>query len=295
MEKHDYSKRAFVRCGKKWSIQKAGGKVVMSLGVIDAEPLLDVLVVKQNNLYGLMNKNGEMVQPCQYAHISQPFYGYYDDRHPHEVLLLMTQDERYLLTDKNGQIITSQSYNQIGIADPSTDRRSCMTWNGMIELYDCDKNGHHGKSGLFDMIHVREVLPAIYEPGVPDICQLGGIHAKGIPVFDKSEGETRCKLIDAEGRDLIPFEEGFSFIGVPKDGDEYLIPAKRGGKWGYINRYGSVKIKFHYDCALDFTNGKAVIGFITDGIMKYGVIGHHDQLIVPPKYDSENEALQICQ
>lgn len=295
MKIRDYSKRAFVRCGRKWILQEAGGRVVMSLGMIDAEPLLDVLVVRRNELYGLMSKNGEMVQPCEYAYISQPFYGYYDDKHPHEVLLLMTQDERYLLADRNGQIVTSQSYNQIGIGDSYTDRRSCMSWNGMIELYDCDKDGNHGKSGLFDMIHVREVLPAMYEPGVPDIGQLGGIHVKGIPVFDKSEGDTRCKLIDAEGRDLIPFEEGFSFIGVPKEGDEYLIPARRGGRWGYINRYGSVKIKFHYDYAQDFTNGKAVIGYCIDGRMKYGVIGHHDRLIVPPIYESEDEALRAIQ
>ena len=45
-----------------------------------------------------------------------------------------------------------------------------------------------------------------------------------------------AKLVDSSGKELIPFESGFSWIGrVPVDSQDYLIAARKDGKYGYIN------------------------------------------------------------
>ena len=289
------NKRRFEQIGNKWIIREESGQKVVSLGAIDAFPLLSVLVVQKDGLYGLIDLNGELVQPIEFVEICQPFTGYGSGRkdEPHKVLLLETQDHRYWLADENGKMVTSRSYKTIGVSSYEHDRGSRETWNGFIELQEYGEDGRNVKSGLFDMVHVREVLPAIYAPGITDINDFRGMYATGIPVHDNSTGAMRCMLIDAKGKVLISFEEGFSNIGVPSDDeDEYLIEAERDGKMGYINIHGAVKIPFRYDAAGPFENGMAVVGFLSkNGVdFEYGVIDHHGQWIEPPTYDLASQA-----
>lgn len=287
------TERHFEKKGNSWIIRKANGQKVASLGELDAYPLLSVLVVKQDELYGLINLQGELVQPIVYQQIRQPFgpIGDSHDKERHEVLLLQTQDNRYWLADKDGKIVTSRSYSTIGVS--SYWRDSDETWNGFVETVDGGTDRHNVKTGLFDMVHVREVLPPDYAPGSPDLESLRGIYATGIPVYDNSTGSMRCMLIDVTGKVLISFEEGFSSIGVPsEDEEEYLIEAERDGKMGYINIHGTVKIPFRYDAAAPFEKGMAVVGFVSKNgaDFEYGVIDHHGKWIVPPTYELPDDA-----
>ena len=58
--------RSFKKIGNSWILKDRTGKVIKQFGNTDAFPLLSVLVVKQNGLFGLIGLNGEMVLPCEY-------------------------------------------------------------------------------------------------------------------------------------------------------------------------------------------------------------------------------------
>lgn len=286
MKNDNLEDRFFEKQGNNWFLKRKNGAIIKSFGAIDAYPLLSVLVVKENDLYGLIDKTGSIVVPCEYIMVEQPYSPRHEDEKRHEVIMLMDKDEKRWLADKNGRIVTSRGYTAIGEALSWYDLFSTDTWNGYIGLFDdCEDDDRLEKRGLFDMINVREVLPAIYQPGVAPISELYGVYSKGIPVHDHSGGVKRCKLINTLGEDLISFDEGFTDIGeVPSIyDDEYLVAAKRNGKWGYINIHGTVKIPFRYDFAGPFRWKCAIVGFIrNDGTgVQYGVIGHHDKLVIP--------------
>ena len=273
---------SFVKKGNSWLLKDQRKREVKNLGPIDATPLLSVLVVKQNDLYGLIDLTGEMVLPCEYKQICQPFHTSGASGEKHEVLELTDQNDRCWLADKNGKIVTSRGYKRICSGSYSHDLHINETWNGFADLFDSDDQDNHQRNGLFDMVNVKEILPAIYEPGVPDYGGIMGMFSTGIAVYHREENEVHCKLIDAQGNDLIPFEKGFSSIGIPLK-DDYLIEAEKNGKWGYINIHGSEKIPFRYDYAGDFSYGCALVGFKTDDgtFYQYGVIGHHGKLLIP--------------
>ena len=298
--------RSFQKTGNNWVLKNRTGKVIKQFGNTDAFPLLSVLVVKQNGLFGLIGLNGEMVLPCEYQNICQPFSPNYDGSHRHEVLLLTDQSGRDWLADRNGKIATSRGYTRIGDSSYSDDRFSTMSWNGFVGLFDQDDPNGMERSGLFDMIHVKEILPPIYTPGTPSIDNLAGVNSIGIPVYHSENGTPVCKLIDAQGEDLIPFRKGYSWIDIPQE-HEYLIRAEKNGKWGYINIEGAEKIPFQYDYAERFFCGYAVVG-IYNGVgveptnptlntrvgpefrgykdptgagTRYGVIDRHNKTIIP--------------
>lgn len=284
-------RRTFVQQGNRWALKEASGKIIKRFGTIDAYPLLSVLVVKENNRYGLINKNGEWAVPCSYVFVDQRFRRRHDDTRPYDVLLLTDQEGKSWLADKNGIIVTSRGYDCIGTSRYDTDRYSSDDSNGFIELADEQPDPSASSeqpicfSGLFDLEHIREVIPPDFSPGAPDIDEIYGIYSSGIPIRHNDNGVMRCKLIDADGNDLIPFDEGFSAMGIPpeKNSKEYLFPAQKDGKWGYINIYGVEKIPFQYDYAEPFRDGYAVVGAADSTQMSYrfAIIGHHNELIVP--------------
>ena len=281
----------FAHIDSKWMLLDKTGKVVKNFGCIDAYTLLSVLVVNNDGLYGLINLDGEFIQQCEYLSITQPFCNRGNKNEKHDVLLLQDQKYKYWLSDKNGNIVTSRGYSKIGINYPHYYHFSNESYNGMIDLYDrihplslTKTESYHG---LFDMVNIHEVVPAIYFPGPPDSIPFDGIYADGIPVHDKSNGIMRCKMVDSKGNDLIPFEEGYTDIGkVPWSVDGYLIYAQKNNKYGYINIDGVVKIPFKYDVAKEFQSGFAIVGYgdpnqcYGDGFL-YGVIDQHDRLVIP--------------
>jgi hypothetical protein len=259
-------------------IKESNGRIIKDLGCIEAEKLLFVSVVKKNNLFGLINLKGEMVVPCEYTSISIRSS---DEWLCTKVLELTDLQGKHWLADKNGTIVTTHGYTQFGIGNPGKDRSSSKTRNGVIGLLDYDEQSKQQGVGLFDMVHAREILPAMYGYGTLDIDDFDGIYSIGIPVYYHEDGKTYCKLIDVKGHDLIPFEKGYSSIGVPSEHD-YHISAQKDGKWGYINIDGCVKIPFKYDIAYEFEKGYAIVGYTdADGFNHhFGVIGHHDRMVI---------------
>lgn len=100
------SKNKFVQNDSKWMLLDKTGKVLINYGNINAFTLLSVLVVNENGLFGLINLDGEFIQPCEYLSITQPFHNRGNENEKHEVLLLQDQKEKYWLCDKIGNIVT---------------------------------------------------------------------------------------------------------------------------------------------------------------------------------------------
>lgn len=287
------SERHFEKKGNSWIIRKANGQKVASLGELDAYPLLDVLVVKQGELYGLINLDGEWAVPCQYTYVGQHLEGYHDSRSVYEAITLTEPNFKKWIADRNGHILHSAYYDDIGSSNYCVDRFSNEAWNHFIEVVrdlpdPMDPSQTKRYCGLFDLLNMREVIPPIYSPGAPDINDIHGVYSSGIPIYQEENGTMRCKLIDAQGKELIPFEAGFEYISVPPriDDDEYLFPAMKNGKWGYINIYGTEKIPFKYDDVSYFTYKFAIVGFCNEeeDISVYGIIDHHNNIIVPIKH-----------
>lgn len=64
---------------------------------------------------------------------------------------------------------------------------------------------------------------------------------------------------------------------------ETLIPYRsRNGKFGFVNKYGNLKIKPQYDNARPFENGVAIVG----KDKKYGLINSNNEEVLPLKYAS---------
>lgn len=295
MKTDNPQKRYFVRQNNSWILKEPICQVVKRFGNLDAYPLLDVLVVKQGKLYGLINLNGEWAVPCQYKEVEHSLQGFHNDSSVYDAITLTTPDNKQWIADRNGHVVHSDYYDCIGSSNYYKYRYSNEAWNHFIEVIryipdptnPCVTNRY---CGLFDLLNMREVIPPIYSPGAPDINDIYGIYSSGIPIFHRENDTLKCKLIDAQGKELIPFEAGFEHISVPPriDDDEYLFPAMKNGKWGYINIYGTEKIPFKYDDVSDFHEKFAIVGFCDEAndTAVYGIIDHYGNIKVPIKYQN---------
>ena len=293
MKTDNLQKRYFVQHNNSWILKEPTEQVVKRFGNLDAYPLLDVLVVKQGELYGLINLDGEWAVPCQYKYVEHSLQQYHDASCIYDAITLTTPDNKQWIADKNGHIVHSDYYDSIGSSYYYIYRYSHEAWNHFIEVirYLPDPTTPDETKrycGLFDLLNMREVIPPIYSPGAPDINDIYGVYSSGIPIFHRENDTLKCKLIDAQGKELIPFEAGLEYISVPPriDDDEYLFSAMKNGKWGFINIYGTEKIPFKYDYVSDFYEKFAIAGFcdeVNDTAI-YGIIDHHNNIIVPIKY-----------
>jgi len=83
--------------------------------------------------------------------------------------------------------------------------------------------------------------------------------------------------LDATGNVIIPFE--YENIKIARSGE--LIPAKKNGKWGYINIKNEMVINFIYDEAYFFSEGLAAVVVQK----KTGFIDKNGKFVIEPQYD----------
>lgn len=90
-------------------------------------------------------------------------------------------------------------------------------------------------------------------------------------------GKPLCGILNNKGDTIIPFDYEQIKVAVATD----LIPAKKNGKWGYINLRNETVIDFTYDEAYFFSEGLAavVVG------KKTGFINKNNKFIIEPVYD----------
>lgn len=73
-----------------------------------------------------------------------------------------------------------------------------------------------------------------------------------------------------------------SAFSVSAQDDQYLMPAKKYGKWGFINQHGDWIIDNKYEEAFHFTEGLAPVRYFG----YWGYINRHDDWIIQPEYEN---------
>ncbi|MFA4985244.1 MAG: WG repeat-containing protein [Candidatus Brocadiia bacterium] len=85
---------------------------------------------------------------------------------------------------------------------------------------------------------------------------------------------------------IDPFGESIgSLFEAVGDFTEGLAPAKRSGKWGYIDTGGNTRVPMHFDEAGDFAFGLAPVRLAE----KWGYVDHCGVLAIPAEYDSADK------
>ena len=238
---------------KKWGFVNEKGTLVIP-AVFDEAYSFDegVSRVVRNDLYGLIDKKGKFIVPCQYKSIGVCLEGFLS------VQDAETGKEGFI--DKTGKIVVPIKYD-------SVDR----FFDGMALVYKRDAGcGYVDATG-------KEVIPLQYADGwafeqgtvpVKKNDKWGFINKKNKPltsfVYDDAqpfeEGfsvvtkDDKKGFVNPQGKEIVPlvYENAEKF-------SEGLAAVKKEGKWGYIDKEGKVIIPFAYSHAGGFEEGTAYV------------------------------------
>lgn len=172
--------------------------------------------VRRDGRWGYVDSTGRVVIPLQYA---------FADRFSDKGLAWVLLDDRLIRIDTLGRIVPTEPTVSI-----DHERSYSWTWNSP-------------KAGLkddFGRTVFRNDSLAIVPPHGP-VCMYEAM---------QRDSGARWGLMDLTGRILTPR----IFDSVDKSYfDHYeIVPVKRSGKWGYINRRGTLVIPFRFDKANPF-------------------------------------------
>lgn len=262
----------------------------------------DVVVVANNDKYGLVNIHGKEVLPCQYDQIFR-FYGNY---------AIVFDNGRYGIVDNQGNVVVPiihegirafyENYHYLigGEKTYHFDDVFYVRDNGVEKVinltrqktggsrkdridspYDYQRIERNGKSGFVN--YRGEEIPCQFENARDTFAQnlVAVVHNSKIGFIDKVGGVA------------IPFQYDyteFSFNYHSIRGyamfSEGLCVMKNNQKFGYIDKRGDVVISYKYDLAKEFHRGKAIVGIEENGTGKLGLIDKSGSCVVPLEYES---------
>ena len=193
-------------------------------------------------------------------------------------------------------------------------RLFALTWKTGYSLNN--RRGFHAGGRVPLLIALLAVVcgcdQAIWTPTAPKVTgyEICGVFADGRALVRSSESRN-FGYINPEGRVIIPphfesaddFSEGLAAVRRHyRDGYQYFDPAgqvavagpfdaalrfsegraavKMKGRFGYINRDGTLVIPVQFDDAFEFHDGMARV--VRDGLI--GFIDPHGTMIIPPKF-----------
>lgn len=233
-------------------------------------------IVRRVQLEGVVDASGKVVVPLVYDDV-RPIRMYKDRKEYYHQFLLVRSQDNYGIIDRTGKIVLPLEYSYI--AEP----------NGDVPLVPVTSNG---KSGIADT-NYRIIIPCRFETVNPYSIKGKIIFSKDkllgwmnmdmtviVPPVYESIGwaydgcvlasrNNRYGMLDTASRVLIPFL--YEYLG-----DRFhhgLIPAKKDGKWSYIDTLAKTVIPPEYEEAHNFT-GK-VAGVKRKG--KWGFIDRNNQ------------------
>lgn len=205
-------------------------------------------VVNKNNKTGFVNETGKEVVPCKYDEVGFFEGGYI-------VVKIKTGDYEYKhgLVDSTGKEVVAPKY-------------------GRLEYYPNDKVmvvGEENTSNVGLMgLSGKMLIPAEYAFWSKRV-------SKGLWPVGK---DNICGVVNLKNETVVPF--AYEMIESYSD-DLGLAPAKKGGKFGFIDRAGKVVIPFLYNDA--WPSGPYLVAK-KDG--KWGVISTDHKIILPFEYAS---------
>lgn len=126
----------------------------------------------------------------------------------------------------------------------------------------------------------------------PQFSNCSDIFISGLLRYEKTDenGRTYYGYVDENGRIIADaiFEDTLESVYFSSAVNPLydvqkttLIPVKKDGKWGYIDRNGNIIISFKYDKANIFREGKACVKLNS----KWGYINEKGENIIPFSYD----------
>lgn len=209
-------------------------------------------VVTKNDKIGFVNENGKEVVPCKFDEAESFQNGY-------AVVKIKTAEyeSKQGLLDSTGKEVVEVKY-------------------GRLEYYPKDMVVVFGETstsevGLMDVTG-KVIIQPQYEFWSKTV-------SKGIwPVGKKDI----CGVVNLKNETIVPFEyqmiESFSDISN-------LAAAKKGGKYGFINRTGKVIIPFNYE---DGWPTDSYLAVKKDG--KWGLLSADGKTVLPTEYASISSA-----
>lgn len=269
----------------------------------------------ENNLYGYINRNGEMKIKGQFLSAStfscglakvqllDHSFGYIDKRgnllangfiscgQHHENLAVATTDNIFGYINQKGtwSIVLSYKTTQYTASNFSSDKIALLSPLDTSAFLFIDKTGEPILSLNKNVVDFVDNFHESFTRFRKN-SHYGFINRKG-------EVSIKPKYIFADnfhyGFAVVKTNEYYTFIN--KEGEEinavldnakrfsdnHLAPICKNKKWGYIDTLGHVKIDFLYDNAYPFSEQTAVVM----QNQKYGIIDENGSIIIPFEYD----------
>lgn len=235
-------------------------------------------VIQQNNKKGFINKRGEIVIP--------PVFD--DAENFNKGFAVVIRDDFYGLIDKTGKIVVPIKYNYLGELSDSLllaekDRKyGYLDEKGNTAIpFIYDAAGDF--KNKFAYVKITEKMGIINQYGINVLrCEYDWIENfnKGIARVKK---ENDFGILNSEADTILPI--AYSYIGSFKN--ELALIAQN-NKYGYVNSDGKITIplEFAFDNTTkewaDFSNGYAVFKQKN----KFGLIDSTAKKIIEPKYDA---------
>lgn len=220
----------------------------LELGFVDAVGL----IVKDNELYGILNENGEQILPFEYNYINAMNKMGFGE---------LQQLNKKGLYDKHFTIISKPIYDDIILlntklfAGKNYNKWEIKATDGSPKIYAVVDDVKPFLNG-FAMVTKDKKVSIIKDDGE---IKLPFEYDNAIPfgrnVLLKKEKENY--IFDSKGR-VRPW--AYSMEISWQNLQETLKPIKNNEeKWGYINDDGEIKIRAEFDVAGSFKNGVAVV------------------------------------
>lgn len=217
------------------------------------------IVAGKQNRYGIISTTGQEILPFVYESICDGDNG----------LFTVKQDGKYGVVDSAGNIVIPLKYEtQHAWFIRGMDMVEMGGFWGGMDRDDPEKHQLLNKKG--------KVLVQSYDVSIP------GESRKRIAVlFYDEEGNSAGEIYDRNGKKVDAFEE-LVFDGIDWINNVTMIPVKRNGKWGFVNRDFQLIVPCQYD---DFVRGYEAYGNVnTDDGMTTLIDEKGRQLMSGPYY-----------
>lgn len=102
------------------------------------------------------------------------------------------------------------------------------------------------------------------------------IGSEGVYIITPKSGDRKYRFINAKGEAL--YERSLDDVGLLSAG---LMRVKTGGKWGYMDKSGKLRIPTKFEDAHDFAEGLAAV----KNESGWGFIGDDGMFMIPPQFE----------
>lgn len=223
------------------------------------------IIMKDNRLYyGMINKRGEVILPTIYSFIKRLNNGMYK----------CNLNGRVGILDENGYYLIPNQFLSVGEYE-----------NGLSLIVE-SVDGTYSKESLREYGYID-----LEGNIVLSSCSYISKQSEGLSVVSRKGEWGLFNILERKTTKV----EGASFVALPHDdlakanfGGTNTQKNVIGGKWGFVDKNGSIIINPTFDYAYNFSEGIAAVKI--GG--KYGFINTTGVLIVPCEYDDVESSFE---